>query len=165
MRKTVTKVVLVLLVGVIMGTVLAAAKPDKRLYTLRKVHLVAMDDLNEDAAVVSCLAEMIPSQLPFLTVVPKEEAEIIYKLKANIPGATTRYMIGAMGGSPSTHIYAELPDGTKLWDDGAKFRRAMAKTGQIGATGGDTGKSIECGLATGLVERLRDAMQEARDTK
>jgi hypothetical protein len=142
-----------------------AGKPDKRLYTLRKVHLVPIDDLNEDAAVVSCLATLIPAQLPFLTVVPKDQAEIIYRVRANIPGATTRALVGSLGGSPSTHIYAELPDGTKLWDDGAKFRRAMVHTGQLGATGGDTGKAIECGLATGLVERLRDVMQDARDSK
>jgi hypothetical protein len=53
-----------------------------------------------------------------------------------------------MGGSPSAHLFAELPDGTKLWDDGAKYRRSMAKQGTLGSSSGDTGNSISAALPT-----------------
>jgi len=65
---------------------------------------------------------------------------------------------------PDLSHHAELPDGTKLWDDGAKYRRSMMKQGMWGAGGADTIKNIECGLADGLVEKIRNAMRDARGT-
>jgi len=140
-------------------------KADPRMATMRKVHLVAIDDLGYDVTVVDCLAEILPRQFPTFTVVPREEAEVILRIRANIPSATSRVVLGVLGGSPSAHMYAELPDGTKLWNDGAKYRRAMMRQGQFGSTGGDTGKAIECGLAQGLVETLRNSLRALRDKK
>jgi hypothetical protein len=86
-------------------------------------------------------------------------------VSSHLPSTTTKVLVGVMGGSPSAHLFAELPDGTKLWDDGAKYRRSMGKQGSAGSSSGDTGKSIECGLADELANTLRDAMRQARDKK
>jgi hypothetical protein len=83
-------------------------------------------------------------------------------VKAHLPSTTTKALVGIMGGSPSMRLSAELPDGTKLWEDGAKYRASMMKQGQWGAGGGDTAKNVECGLAERGIEALRNAMREAR---
>src|SRR4051812_1300323 len=147
--------------AVALPTGLLAATIDTRLATVRKAHVVALDELGEDVAIVSCLVEQLPKGTP-IKVVPLEQADVVLRVKAHLPSTTTKVMVGVMGGSPSAHVYAELPDGTKLWDDGAKYRRSMMKQGQFGAAGADTAKSIECGLADGLVEKIRNAMREAR---
>lgn len=144
------------------GMAAAAAKLDSRLATMRKVHIVPIDDLGADVAVVACLIDRISKGTP-IAVVPREEAETILRVRANLPSATKKALVGVMGGSPSAHVYVDLPDGTKLWDDGAKYRRSMTTTGTIGAGGADVGESVECGLANGLIEKLRNVMRKARD--
>jgi hypothetical protein len=57
-------------------------------------------------------------------------------------------------------LFAELPDGTKLWDDGAKLRSAIGKFGKLETADGI--KGVECGLADELLGTLRDAMRKAR---
>jgi hypothetical protein len=142
-----------------------AEKLDPRLATVRKAYIVAVDDLGDDVGVATCLAEHIKSLTPIESVKSKDEADVIFKVQAHLPSTTTKVLVGAMGGSPSAHLFAELPDGTKLWDDGAKYRRSMAKQGVAGSSSETTGKSIECGLADELANTLRDAMRKARDSR
>jgi hypothetical protein len=132
------------------------------LATVRKAYIVAVDELGDDRAVAVCLADRINAQTPIEAVKTKDEADVILKVSAHLPSTTTKVLVGVMGGSPSAHLFAELPDGTKLWDDGAKYRRSMAKQGSFGSSSGDTSKSIECGLADELANTLRDAMRKAR---
>jgi len=139
-----------------------AKDPDAKLATVRKAFVVPVDDLGDDVGVATCFAAHLHDLTPIEAVKTKEEAEIILKVSAHLPSTTTKVLVGALGGSPSAHLFAELPDGTKLWDDGAKYRRSMAKQGSFGASSGDTSKSIECGLADELANTLRDAMRKAR---
>ena len=144
---------------------LFASGPDKRLSVVRKAYVVPVDDLGDDVGVATCLADHLHTLTPIEAVKTKEEADVVFRVGAHLPSTTTKVLVGVMGGSPSAHLFAELPDGTKLWDDGAKYRRSMAKQGTVGASSGDTGKSIECGLADELLNTLRDAMRHARDAK
>ncbi len=66
-------------------------------------------------------------------------------------------LLGSMGGTPSASMEANLPDGTKLWADGAKYRKG---NGAIGLA-----NNAECGLANGLLKSLIDAMRIVRETK
>jgi len=143
----------------------AADKIDQRLASVKKAFIVPVDDLGDDRGVATCLADHLKTLTPIESVQTKEEADVIFKVSAHLPSTTTKVLVGVMGGSPSAHLFAELPDGTKLWDDGAKYRRSMAKQGTLGASSGDTSKSIECGLADELANTLRDAMRKARDSK
>ncbi|HEX3703948.1 MAG TPA: hypothetical protein VHU82_11505 [Vicinamibacterales bacterium] len=93
----------------------------------------------------------------------KDEADAIFRVKAHLPSATTRVMVGMMGGTPSADLQVELADGTKLWADGAKLRRAIGKAGRLASA--DADKSVECGLADELLDTLRSAMRKARDGK
>ncbi len=138
---------------------------DHRLSTARKAYVVANDELGDDQGVASCFADHLRKLTPIEVVKSKEEADIVFKVSAHLPSTTTKVLVGIMGGSPSAHLYAELPDGTKIWDDGAKYRRSMGKQGIGGSSSEDTGKTIECGLADDLANTLRDAMRKARDTK
>ncbi len=128
------------------------------LATVRKAYIVVVDDLNSaDHLVASCLGERLHTITPIEAVSTKEEADVIFKVKAHIPGSAKRYL-GNMGrGTPSANLAVELPDGTPLWSDGAKN-----KTGS-GAIGAARAKdSIACGLAGRLANTLLDAMREAR---
>jgi hypothetical protein len=141
---------------------LLAADPKAQLATVRKAYIVPVDELGDDQAVAACLIDHIHAQTPIEAVKTKEDADVIFRVAAHLPSTTTKVLVGALGGSPSAHLFAELPDGTKLWDDGAKYRRSMAKQGSFGSSSGDTSKSIECGLADELANTLRDAMRKAR---
>lgn len=145
--------------------VVGATKIDGRLATVRKAFVVPVDELGDDVGVATCFADHLKSLTPIESVKTKEEADVVFKVSSHLPSTTTKVLVGVMGGSPSAHLFAELPDGTKLWDDGAKYRRSMAKQGTVGSSSGDTGKSVECGLADELANTLRDAMREARDKK
>jgi hypothetical protein len=138
-----------------------AQAPIPNLATIRKAYIVPVDDLGNDVAVAACLTEHLRALTP-IEAVPKDAAEAIFKVSAHLPSTTTKAMLGPMGGSPSAHLFVELPDGTKLWDDGAKYRRSMMKQGQWGASSGDTSKAIECGLADELANTLLTAMRKAR---
>jgi len=144
---------------------LLAAKADARLATVRKAFIMPVDDLGDDVGVAKCFADHIHDLTPIESVSSKDEADVVFRVSAHLPSTTTKVLVGALGGSPSAHLFAELPDGTKLWDDGAKYRRSMAGQGKLGNSSGDTGKSIECGLADELANTLRDAMREARGKK
>ena len=144
---------------------LYAADPDRRLATMRKAFVVPVDELGDDKGVATCLASHLKDLTPIEAVASKEEADVIFRVSSHLPSTTTKVFAGPMGGSPSAHLFAELPDGTKLWDDGAKYRRSMMRQGAFGSSSGDTGKSIECGLAEELANTLRDAMRKARDRK
>jgi hypothetical protein len=143
----------------------AADKIDARLHTVRKAFIVPVDELGDDKGVATCLALHLKDLTPIEAVATRDDADVIFRVSSHLPSTTTKVLVGMMGGSPSAHLYAELPDGTKLWDDGAKYRRSMMKQGQFGAGSGDTGKGIECGLADELANTLRDAMRKARDKK
>ncbi len=146
-------------------TPLLAKDPDGRLAGVRKAFVEPVDELGDDRAVAVCFAEHLHSQTPIEAVASKADADVVFRVSSHLPSTTTKVMMGVMGGSPSAHLFAELPDGTKIWDDGAKYRRSMGGQGQFGSASGDTGKSIECGLADELANTLRDAMRKARDKK
>jgi hypothetical protein len=141
---------------------LSAAHSDPRLATIKKAYIVAVDDLGDDRGVAACLAQHLTALTPIEVVKAKEDADAVFLVSAHLPSTTTKVLVGVMGGSPSAHLFVELPDGTKLWDDGAKYRRSMAKQGTVGSSSEDTGKTVECGLADELANTLRDAMREAR---
>ena len=161
MKRLITVVAVVVSLGALVG----AAKVDGRLATVRKAFVVPVDELGDDKAVATCLADHLKGLTPIEAVKTKEEADVVFKVSAHLPSTTTKVLVGIMGGSPSAHLSAELPDGTKLWDDGAKYRRSMARQGTLGSSSNDTSKSIECGLADELANTLRDAMRQARDKK
>jgi hypothetical protein len=142
---------------------LLAAKPDPRLAVVRHAFISPVDELGDDVQITSCFVAQLPKSTPITVVQNKDDADVIFKVQAHLPSGTTRVMLGAMGGSPSAHLYATTPDGTKLWDDGAKFRRANVQNGK--GLQGDATQTIECSLANELINTLRDAMREARDKK
>jgi hypothetical protein len=139
----------------------AADKIDPRLATVRKAYIVAVDPLTDDQTVAACVIDRIHTLTPLESVTTKDEADVVLKLSSHIPGAGKRFALGMMGGTPSANMAAELPDGTPLWSDGAKNRKGTG--GAIGAS--RSGSGLACGLANGLLETLRDAMQKARDAK
>jgi hypothetical protein len=163
--RTRTKRLLTAVAIISLAVIVGATKVDGRLATVRKAFIVPVDELGDDMGVATCLANHLKTLTPIEAVKTKEEADVVFKVSSHLPSTTTKVLVGMMGGSPSAHLFAELPDGTKLWDDGAKYRRSMAKQGTLGSSSGDTGNSIECGLADELANTLRDAMREARDKK
>lgn len=132
-----------------------ADKIDPRLATVRRVFIAAVDDLGDDNGVATCLVERLTT--PFEVVKTKDEADAVLLVKAHIPSGTSRVLLGSMGGTPSATLEAQLLDGQKLWSDGAKFRRG---NGAIGLA-----RDVQCGLAGGLADALRDAVRKARDAK
>lgn len=142
---------------------LLAKGPDHRLATIRTAYVVPVDDLAEDAPVAKCFAEHLPDSLPITIAVSKEDADAIFRVRANLPSATARVMVGMMGGTPSAHIDVELPDGTAVWGDGAKLRRSIGKFGKLDSSNG--ANTVQCGLADELIQTLRNAMKKARDSK
>ena len=132
-----------------------ADKIDPRLATIRKAFIIAADELGDDQGVATCLADHLTS--PIEVVKTKAEADVVLTVKAHIPSGTSRVLLGSMGASPSANLEAHLLDGTRIWSDGAKFRRG---TGAIGLA-----RDTQCGLADGLIKALRDAMRKARDAK
>ena len=151
-------------VALVAGSFVAyAANIDGRLATVRKAWIQPEDELADDRPVAACFAEHLKNVTPVEAVATKEEADVVFKVRANISSATKRAMLGGLGGSPSAHLSAELPDGTKLWDDGAKLRRAIGRGGKLESS--DAAKGVECGLADELLGSLRQAMRDARSKK
>jgi hypothetical protein len=136
---------------------IAAEKIDPRLATLRKAWIEPVDELGDDRLVATCLADRLNTLTPMTSVAARDEADVVLHVTAHLTSGAKRVLLGSMGGTPSAHLEATLPDGTKLWDDGAKYRRG---NGAIGLAAGPA-----CGLANGLLNALRDAMQKSRDTK
>jgi hypothetical protein len=141
---------------------LLASDPVPSLATIRTAWIIPVDELGNDQVVAACLAERLPTVTPVKPAASLEVADAVFKVSAHLPSTTTKAVLGVMGGSPSAHLFVELPDGTKLWDDGAKYRRSMMKQGQWGNSSSDTSKSIECGLADELANTLLTAMRKAR---
>lgn len=141
----------------------AADKIDPRLATVRKAFVVPVDELGDDRGAATCLAERLATKTPITAVATKDEADVVFRIKANIPSATKRYLVGAMGASPSINLEAQLPDGTKLWQDGAKARRGNLGEGIM--VRGEHLNPIACALADEMLEGLLDAMKKARDKK
>ena len=67
-----------------------------------------------------------------------------------------------MGGRPSADLFAELPDGTKLWNDGTKLGSGWSWDKGVSIQNNQT---TECAMADELINTLRDAMRKARDKK
>src|SRR5262245_41390411 len=88
-----------LFVAVLGVTLSAADKIDPRLATVRKAFVVPMDELGDDRGVATCLAERLPSKTPIAAVATKDDADVVFRVKANIPSATSRFMLGVAGGS------------------------------------------------------------------
>ena len=133
----------------------AAARIDPRLASLRNAWIEPVDELGDDRLVAACLADRIEAATPMTRAATKADADVILRVKAHLTRAGARVMLGSMGGTPSAHLDAMLPGGTMLWGDGAKYRRG---NGAIGLAA-----DPKCGLANGLLDRLRDAMRSARD--
>jgi hypothetical protein len=142
---------LAVIVVLLLAATLIADKLDPRLAQVRKAWIEPVDPLGDDLPVSQCVAERISKSTPIKAVDKREDADVILKVSSHLPSATSRYAL------------AELPDGTKLWDDGGKFRRANLGNKIVTAT--DVAKGIECGLADDILEHLRDAMKKARDGK
>jgi len=142
-----------------MGAVgFADKKADPRLMTVRKAYVVPVDELSDDKVLASCVIDLIHTVTPIEAVASKNDADVVLKVSAHIPGAGARFALGMMGGTPSAKMEAQLPDGTLLWSDGAKNRKLTG--GAIGAA--RNGDKLACGLANGLLTALRDAMGKAR---
>jgi len=139
------------------------AAPDRRLSNIKRAFVVPVDDLGDDRPVAVCLADHLSQMTPIVAVNAQEEAEAVFRVSAHLPSATKRAMMGSLGGAPSAHLFVELADGTKLWDDGAKLRRALGRMGKLETADGT--KGVECGLADELLDTLREAMRHARDQK
>jgi hypothetical protein len=121
---------------------------------------VAVDDLGDDKPVAACFAEHLAKMTPLQVVATKEEAEIVLRVKAHLPGQSARHALGSMGGRPSADVFAELPDGTKLWNDGAKLGSGWSWDK---GTSIQNNQTTECAVADELIDTLRGAMKKARD--
>src|SRR5436853_5172746 len=93
---------LVVTLGVL-AVVLQAARIDPRLATVRKAYVVPVDDLSDDKPVSACFADHLNAATPIEAVLAKQDADVVLRVKANVPSATKRVLVGAMGGSPSAH--------------------------------------------------------------
>jgi hypothetical protein len=140
----------------------SAAKVDGRLATVRKAYVVAVDDLGDDKPVAACVAAHLAAQTPLTVVTSQGEAEVVLRVKAHLPGQSARHALGSMGGRPSADMFAELPDGTKLWNDGAKLGSGWSWDK---GTSIQNNQTTECAMADELIDALRDAMRKARDKK
>jgi hypothetical protein len=134
-------------------------KIQPRLATVRKAFIVPADELGtDDRLVATCLSDRLHMITPVEVAKTKAEADAIFVVKGHIPGAARRYALGMSGATPSANLEVQLPDGTKLWTDGAKNRKGTA--GIIGAARAED--SIACGLASRLANTLLEAMRDAR---
>jgi hypothetical protein len=146
-----------MIVAAAFSSVLFAKDPDSRLATVRNAFVEPVDPLGDDRLVAVCVADHLKTTPPLSLAGSKNEADVILRVKAHLTSGASRVLMGSMGGTPSANMEADLPDGTKLWDDGAKYRRG---NGAIGLA-----NNAECGLADGLLKSLSDAMRKARDPK
>jgi hypothetical protein len=137
-----------------------AAKIDPRLATVRKAYVVAVDDLGDDRPVTACVIAHLPAATPLVIVSTKDEAEIVLRVKAHLPSHGAKSVFGSMGGSPSVDMIAELPNGTKLWNEGAKLGSKFSWDSGVSTQNNQT---VECALADQIIDTLRGAMRKARD--
>jgi hypothetical protein len=139
-----------------------ASGPDKRLATVRKAFVLPVDDLSDDRPVATCFADHLAKLSPLESVKAKEDADVILRVKAHLPGQAARHALGSMGGRPSADLSAELPDGTKLWNDGTKLGSGWSWDKGTSIQNNET---TECALADDLIGTLLGAMRKARDSK
>jgi len=92
----------------------SASGPDPRLATVRRAFIAPVDELGDDVQIRSCFVMQLPKSTPITVVETKEEADVVLRVQAHLPSGTSRVMLGALGGTPSAHLYATLTDGTKL---------------------------------------------------
>jgi len=144
------------LIAGLSATVLAK-DPDPRLATVRKAFVEPVDELGDDQRVATCLADQVKTTPPLSLAASKDEADVVLRVKAHLTSGASRVLLGSMGGTPSAEMEADLPDGTKLWTDGAKYRRGNGAIGLV--------NNAECGLANGLITSMLEAMRKARDSK
>ncbi len=149
-------------VVVTLGTVTHAAQIDPRLATVRKAVVVAVDELGDDRPVAACVAEHLSKMTPLVVVQTHADADVVLRVKAHLPGQSARHALGSMGGRPSGELFAELPDGTKLWHDGAKLGSGWSWDK---GTSIQNNQTTECAMADELLDTLLSAMKKARDKK
>lgn len=142
--------------AVLLSTTASAEKIDPRLASARKAFIEPEDELGDDVVVAACMADRLKDVTPMESVKSKGEADVVLTVKAHITSGASRVLLGSMGGTPSANVEASLPDGTKLWSDGAKYRKGNGAIGVAAASPG-------CGLANNLLNTLREAMRKARD--
>jgi hypothetical protein len=136
------------------ASVHAADKIDPRLATVRKAHVIAVDELAIDRPVAACFSEHLNKMTPIEIAKSKDDADVIFRIAAHVADAGERSLARVPGARyrdlhSTADIVAELPDGTKLWSETYLDPKY------------DTG--IECALADDLLTVLRDAMKKARD--
>jgi hypothetical protein len=68
----------------------AAEKLDPRLATVRKAFVVPIDDLTEDRPVALCFAEHLTQLTPIESVPSADQADVVFRVKANLPSAGMR---------------------------------------------------------------------------
>jgi hypothetical protein len=131
----------------------AAVKVDPRLGTAKTAYVVPESDKNDDREVATCFGDHLPKLTPLETATSKADADIVFKVKAHVPSVAGQ-ALAFYGNAPSARLTAELPDGTRLWADGAKKRLAF-----------DASQSLACNLADELIKTLRDALHQALAAK
>jgi SH3 domain-containing protein len=134
----------------------------RTLATVKKAFVIPVDDLGDDRPVAACFAEHLSKLSPIEAVTTREEADVVLRVKAHLPGQSARHALGSMGGRPSADVFAELPDGTKLWNDGTKLGSGWSNDKGLSIQNNQT---TECALADDLIDTLRGAMRKARDKK
>jgi hypothetical protein len=134
----------------------------RTLATVKKAFVIPVDDLGDDRPVAACFAEHLSKLSPIEAVNTKEEADVVLRVKAHLPGQAARHALGSMGGRPSADVFAELPDGTRLWNDGTKLGSGWSNDKGLSIQNNQT---TECALADDLINTLRDAMRKARGKK
>jgi hypothetical protein len=134
-----------------------AEDPRPQLAKVRAPWIEPADELAADVHVAFCLTDHLASMRPMRLAASRAEADAIFTVSANVPSATTRFVAGMFDGTPSISVKITQPDGTPLWEDEAKLRRAIGKAGTLES---DAAKG--CGLADEWLDHLRKAMKEAR---
>jgi hypothetical protein len=137
-----------------------AEDPRPQLAKVRAAWIEPADELAADVPVAFCLTDHLASMRPMRLAASRAEADAIFTVSANVPSATTPFVAGMFGGTPSISVKITQPDGTPLWEDGATLRRAIGKAGTLESS--DAAKGVECGLADEWLDHLRKAMKEAR---
>jgi hypothetical protein len=147
-----------LLVGVIaLVPVLSAASLDKRLATARTAFVEASDPLGDDQPISACLKERLDEGgIPSLAE-SKEAADIVLTIsRGQIVTGFLRF--GSFLGGAT--VKAQLPDGTLLWENRATVSASTDGEQEQIPTG-----AVPCRVADEILNRLRNAMKQARDRK
>lgn len=146
-----TFITVLLLVG--LPAIVLAKDLDPRLATIRQAWVEAVDELGDDQPIAACFAEHLTRTTPLTPAASKDQAEVILRISAHLPGNTLRQMTGLLG---TVKIEARLADGTLLWDarENISASKSLASYAAL---------DIPCSLADGAADKLRQAMRKARD--